>query len=267
MEVSAGLDDEHWTKTGPFSTIDLERRIYEALGPHPHVVPYRKVNKFGELILQRLSKGTIYTHLLENDPPFRTRIRWAAQIAYALARVHQCDVVWNDCHFENVLITDHGDAAICDFGAAYIKPNTMTTFVIGPPLPFLCPWPSYGQTAMRNDIFAFGVMLFALLSKRFPHHHDLSPDLDGCISINEHHERRNFDTLSTSKYPLFSDIIQKCFKLEYYVAGEVIPELEKACSEWVESFEKVCGLFNLSACQLTFKQGDVEDPDLSLPTY
>lgn len=240
MEVSTCLNDERWTKTGPFSTIDLERRIYEALGPHPHIVQYHEVNKFGELILQRLSKGTIDTHLFENDPPFRTRIRWAFQIAQALARVHQSNIVWNDCHFGNVLITDQGDAAICDFGAAYIKPNPMTTFVVGPPLPFLCPWLFYGQTAMRNDIFAFGVMLFALLSKRFPHHHDLSPDLDACIIINEHHEHRNFDTLSASKYPLFSDIIHKCFQLEYAVAGEIVPELEKACSNWVENFKKVC---------------------------
>jgi hypothetical protein len=71
----------HWTKTGPLSTIGLERRIYEALGPHPHIVLYRK----GELILQRLSKG-IYTHLFENDPPFRTRIRRAAQISHAVGK-------------------------------------------------------------------------------------------------------------------------------------------------------------------------------------
>ena len=37
MEVFACLNNEHWTKTGPFSTIDLEKRIYEALGPHPHM--------------------------------------------------------------------------------------------------------------------------------------------------------------------------------------------------------------------------------------
>jgi hypothetical protein len=86
-------------------------------------------------------------------------------------------------------------------------------------------------------------MLFALLSKRFPHHHDLGPDLDACISINEHHERRNFDALSASKYPWFSDIIHKCFKLEYSVAGEIVPELEEACSDWAESFEKVCEFF------------------------
>jgi hypothetical protein len=60
------LDDEHWIKTGPFSTIDLERRIYESLGPHPHIVPYRPVNAYGELGLQRISKGPMHT-LLEND--------------------------------------------------------------------------------------------------------------------------------------------------------------------------------------------------------
>ena len=93
---------------------------------------------------------------------------------------------------------------------------------------------------MRNDIFTFGVILFVLLSKRFPHHRDLIPDLDACVSINDHHEQRNFDTLPASKYPLFSNIINKCFKLEYSVAGEIVPELEMACSHWVESFEKVC---------------------------
>jgi hypothetical protein len=96
------------------------------------------------------------------------------------------------------------------------------------------------RRAMPNDIFAFGVMLFALLSTGFPHHHDLSPDLDACININDPHEHRNFDTLSASKYPLFLDIIQKCFKLEYSVAGEIVPKLDKACGNWVESVKKVC---------------------------
>src|SRR5882762_7728419 len=70
-------------------------------------------------------------------------------------------------------------------------------------------------------------LYYALLSKQFPHHHDLSPDLDVCIKISEHHERRNLDTLSANKYPLFLDIIQMCFKLEYSVAGEIVPELDK----------------------------------------
>src|SRR5882762_714447 len=139
MEVSMCLNDKHWTKTGLFSTIDLEKKIYEAVGPHPHIVPYCEVNKFSKIILQHLSKGMIYTHLLKNDFLFRTHIHWAAQIAHTLARVHQCNIIWNNCHFGNVLIADQGDAAICDFGAAYIKPNPMTSFVIGPPLPFLCP--------------------------------------------------------------------------------------------------------------------------------
>jgi hypothetical protein len=130
--------------------------------------------------------------------------------------------------------------AMHNFGAAYIKLNLMTIFVIGPSLLFLCPWSIYGKMPMYNDIFAFGVMLFAVLSKQFPHHHNLSPDLDACRNINESHEHCNFDILSASKYLLFSDIIQKCFKLEYSVVGEIVPELDEACSNWVESFKKVC---------------------------
>jgi len=95
---------------------------------------------------------------------------------------------------------------------------------------------------MRNDIFAFGVMLFALLSKRLPHHSDLMPDMSACININVHHESLNFDTLSGSKYSFFNNI-DKCFNVEYFVAGEIVPELEKAYSEWVEAFEKVCDSF------------------------
>ena len=51
MKIPAGLNDKDWVKSEPFSTIDLERRIYEDLGPHPHIVPYREVNICGELIL------------------------------------------------------------------------------------------------------------------------------------------------------------------------------------------------------------------------
>jgi hypothetical protein len=129
------------------------------------------------------------------------RIRWATQIAHALARV---------TFFGTTATLELCSLETMDFGAVYIKPNTLTSFIIGPPLLFPCPWLSYGEALMRHDNFAFGDMLFTLLFQTIP----TSPRSKSRarISINDHHhENRNYDTHPASKYSFFVGIVDKCF--------------------------------------------------------
>ena len=53
-------------------------------------------------------KGTLQKHLERaggfSNIPFSVRLRWAKEIATALAHIHQKDIVHNDLHTENILL-------------------------------------------------------------------------------------------------------------------------------------------------------------------
>ena len=149
----------------------------------------------------------------------------------------------------------------------FSSPDPTYFFKIGPPLPYICPDDYYGRTNKRQDFLGFGVMLFVILSKRYPH----CPTSGFTPSISEFdknfhlHQNHNFDALPDAMYPYFAQIIHNCFSISYQSGAELLLDLEKAYSSWTEKFEKVRFLLvSISFFFLTRKlQGDVQDPDVS----
>jgi hypothetical protein len=113
-------------------------------------------------------------------------------------------------------------------------------------LPYVCPDNDVGKTERRHDIFAFGVMLFVLLVKRFPHTHRsglyLTPDDDE--RIFRLHANFKFDTLDPDAYPYFASIVRKCFEMEYLSGVDLLQDTEDAYRKWTERFQKVKFLLN-----------------------
>ena len=148
-------------------------------------------------------------------------------------------------HLGNVLVTDDLHVVLCDFGASYLKPSSTYFFNIGPPLPFTCPDNYYGRTNKRQDIFGFGVILFLILSKRYPH----CPTSGFTPSINEldktfHlHQDCKFDALPDAIFPQFAQIIDNCFSISYQSGAELLLDLEEAYSSWTKRMEKVRFLY------------------------
>ena len=155
-----------WRKDGRL----VEKHIYELLGSHPRIVAYHGHDPVTfELLLQRLPKGDLDSYLQQHpELSFQNRIAWAIEIVQGIAHLHSKGVVWNDTHFGNVLVTDDLHIVLCDFGGSYVNPDGWQHFDTAPPLPYVCPM-GYCPKIKRQDIFGFGVMLFVILSKRYPH--------------------------------------------------------------------------------------------------
>ena len=239
---------DFWRKDGQRG----EMIIYELLGRHPRIVTYHGHDPVTfELLLQRHPKGDLKYYLQQHpEVPFQDRLTWAVEIAQGIAYLHSKEVVWNDMHLGNVLVTDDLHVVLCDFGGSYLKPDPKYFFNIGPPLPYICPDNYYGRTNKRQDIFGFGVMLFIILSKRYPH----CPTSGFTPSINEFdetfhlHQNRKFDTLPDAIYPYFAQIIDKCFSISYQSGAELLLDLEKAYSSWTKKFENVRFFFCFRIC-------------------
>ena len=215
-----------------------EETIHKILGLHPCIVNYLGTDDDGQIMLPLLRNGDLFCYLTSHtNIPLQTRLTWAVEIAQGLAHLHARDVIWADPHLSNVLLTDDYHAVLCDFGLSVHNAPYYYEFSRGPPPIYLCPLGYYGESPRRVDIFGLGVILFALLSERFPFHEDLRASAHQQFGVLQKHHQicshgGSYDTLAPSLHPYFGDIIAKCFNIIYPSADVLLAELQAAFSKW-----------------------------------
>jgi len=141
---------------------------------HPNIV---KILATGEedgahyIVMEFISGGSL-SDMLERNGQFsiNATIEIALDIADALTRVHRLDIIHRDLKPSNVLLAEDGTTRLADFGLARVKNNKITQvdFLVGT-LVFISPEVIQGMQAdSRSDIWAFGAMLFEMLTGQLP---------------------------------------------------------------------------------------------------
>ncbi len=133
------------------------------------------------LVTELLDGGTLRLRLSEGPLPARKASDYALQIANGLAAAHEHGIVHRDLKPENIFVTRDGRVKILDFGLAKLAPgrpgktgedttmlqaDTTPGMVMGT-VGYMSPEQVRGGAAdHRSDIFAFGVVLYEMLSGR-----------------------------------------------------------------------------------------------------
>ncbi|KAJ6487846.1 kinase-like domain-containing protein [Mycena sanguinolenta] len=232
-----------------------EHEVYHRLNGHSRILRYHGWDRRG-LLFDNHPAGDLLLYLLKNKdspPSLFVRLQWACDIAEALAFVHSKGVIWVDVSLNNVLLSDDQRAIICDFAGSCILPvagqkvlpsdYTISQVSIspmmmmpryshaqvwkGPGSPY--PHPDWNYTP-HHDRFAFGIILFSLLTLRFPHSPHLAiRDMGMLQRIYELHQQETFDTLGEiPEYKDFEVIIQKCFHAQYESSDELLKNVRAA---------------------------------------
>jgi serine/threonine protein kinase len=141
---------------------------------HPHVITVYDVGRFEErvFIVSQLVEGRSLRDIAYDGKLTTTQIaQWMRQVAEALAAAHQNGLVHRDLKPSNIIINQEEQAMVSDFGIAFhadevdeIEPLTGT-------LPYMSPEQVQGEPKLmgpKSDVFAFGVMLYELLSGKHP---------------------------------------------------------------------------------------------------
>jgi len=142
---------------------------------HPNIV--RMVTALEEdgrhyLVMEYVSGGSLEDVLARQGrlPPKRV-VEVALEVADALTRAHHLGIIHRDLKPANVLLAEDGTPRLTDFGIAHVtdSPRLTQTGVLVGTVDYLSPEVCQGEPPdERSDIWAFGVMLFEMLTGRLP---------------------------------------------------------------------------------------------------
>ena len=162
---------------------DREARAISSLN-HPHICALFDVghDEVDYLVLEFLEGQTLADRLRGGPLPVAEALKCGLQIAAALDRAHRSGVVHRDLKPANVMLTKSG-AKLLDFGLAktaapVVAVSGLSMMPTTPPavtaqgtilgtFQYMAPEQIEGLDAdARTDIFAFGVLLFEMLTGR-----------------------------------------------------------------------------------------------------
>ena len=159
---------------------EQEARAVAALN-HPNILAVFDVGqeKGSPFLVSELLEGETLRAALDNGAlPQRKTIEYGVQIAHGLGAAHEKGIVHRDLKPENIFITKDGRIKILDFGLAKLaqktgphsdevtltSQHTVAGVVMGT-ASYMAPEQVRGETAdPRTDIFAFGALLYEMLS-------------------------------------------------------------------------------------------------------
>jgi eukaryotic-like serine/threonine-protein kinase len=147
-------------------------------------------------VVSELLEGETLRDRLRNGPlPSRKAIDYGQQVTSGLAAAHEKGIVHRDLKPENLFLTNDGRAKILDFGLAKLtrpeadisgdaptqQVGTEAGTVMGT-VGYMSPEQVRGKTAdPRSDIFAFGAILYEMLSGKRAFHGDSAVDTMSAI--------------------------------------------------------------------------------------
>lgn len=216
-----------------------EARASSALA-HPNICTiYEVAENEGELyIVMELVEGkTLAEMSAAGGLPPESVLRYAVQIASALARAHDRGIVHRDLKTANIVITTEGLVKVLDFGLAKqvgggILEGPTRSFAtidnassVSGTLPYMAPEILRGEVAdHRSDLWALGIVLYEAVSGRLPFAGRTGFEISSAIM------REIPAPLGPPVPPGLWAIIQRCLTKEplqrYQRAGEVQAALE-----------------------------------------
>jgi eukaryotic-like serine/threonine-protein kinase len=204
---------------------EQEARAAAALN-HPNILAVYQLGTYEGapyLVSELLEGSTLREQLLRGPLPIRKAVEYGIQTAHGLAAAHEKGIVHRDLKPENLFLTKDGRIKILDFGLAKLLPNrhasepgtptlsegTEPGVVLGT-VGYMSPEQVRGQAADdRADLFAFGAILYEMLTGKRAFHKPTSPETMSAI-LNE--EPPAISQTVPSLPPALQRVVQRCLE-------------------------------------------------------
>ena len=202
--------------------LGLEARIFQAIGPHKHIIGFKGLTKDG-LLLERAHFGSITEYLQNNDPGLQQRLKWAYQAAEALAIVHKKGVLHRDISANNLLLDAELNVKLSDFQGRLLSPDGEIEedgLSVENTKSFM-PRVNSNYADWKTDIFALGSAFYYIMEGQEPY-----PDLDPDLHEEQIIERFTSSQFPTIEYSPMNRVMYKCWAGEYDSVDAVSQDLK-----------------------------------------
>lgn len=241
--------DEFASNEERIGRFEREAKMLAALNHHRIAALFGMEHADGQhfLVMELIEGETLADRLRRGPMEVEEALPIAIQIADALEAAHEKGVVHRDLKPANVKITPHGDVKVLDFGLAKVMENEATSgsatnsptlsmmatqvgLILGTAA-YMSPEQAKGLPAdHRSDIFAFGTVLFEMLSGRQPFQGDTAPDVLASVLAREPEVSRLPSDLKPRLIELVKRCLEKSPRKRWQAIGDVRAELESLLS-------------------------------------
>ena len=207
---------------------EREAKVLASLN-HPNIgTIYGREEALGvkALVLELIEGPTLADRILQGPIPLDEALPIAKQIAEALEAAHEAGVIHRDLKPANIKVREDGTVKVLDFGLAKPLDPTPTSDpsdsptltvaatqmgVIMGTAPYMSPEQARGKSVdKRSDIWAFGCVLYEMLTGRRPFEgRDVSEVLGAVLRLEP-----DWDGLPDDTPPRVSTLLRRCVEKE-----------------------------------------------------
>jgi len=238
------LPEEFSRDADRVSRFQREAEVLASLN-HPNIAAIHDLDEDSGtryLVLELVEGDTLADRIVRGPIPVEEAMRIALQICEALEAAHERGIIHRDLKPSNVKLTLEGKVKVLDFGLAKAMesnaPNptvsqsptlvtgSMAGIIIGTAA-YMSPEQARGRTAdQRSDIFAFGCVLYEMLTGRQAFHgEDVSDVLASVMKVDA-----DFTHLPEDLNPKLSVLLRRCLaknrKDRWYAVGDIRVEID-----------------------------------------
>lgn len=171
-------------KTGKFTEESRKQRfLFEAEAcaalKHPHIVQIIEVGEVSGnpyYVMDYVDGSPLDSYVAKQQLSPEQIAKVISQVAEAVHHFHSRGILHRDLKPDNILVDEHGEPKIIDFGVAKEMSNNKDSMtrdgaIIGTPH-YMSPEQAFGKVLeldIRADVYALGAILYRLLSGRTPY--------------------------------------------------------------------------------------------------
>ncbi|MEL6108230.1 MAG: serine/threonine-protein kinase [Planctomycetota bacterium] len=177
--------------------------------------------------------GTLAQRLRQGEVSRQQLVETAFEIASALAHAHEIGVIHRDLKPSNILVDEEGHSHLADFGLAKRvsadQAMTLEGELIGTPV-YMSPEQVRGdsdQIDASSDIYAFGVVLFEMLTNERPFRGSIQRILQQTLYDEPTDPRKLDPTIPADLATICLKCLEKSPNARYASSCELVEELDR----------------------------------------
>jgi hypothetical protein len=172
-----------------------EAAILRRLAGHPNAVQLKGVVKEDDrvILIQEYIEGSTLEEMLGQGMDSAIKERAFLQLLEVMSHAHRQKIMHRDIKPDNIIVTRSGGLKLLDFGTGKDLTRRSISNTITGSRPYMAPEQIMGQSRITSDVWAMGVILYALATGFLPFYDDNEKQLMDMILETAPERPRNLE--------------------------------------------------------------------------